>query len=38
MEPTKPIPSAAELEAAEKKRVQELKNYRANKPKIWYLK
>ena len=38
MEAVKPIPTAAELEAAEKKRVQELKNYRANKPKIWHLK
>ena len=38
MEPTKPIPSAAELEAAEKKRVQELKDYRARRQKIWYLK
>ncbi len=38
MEPTKPIPTAAELEAAEKQRVEDLKNYRANKPKVWYLK
>ena len=37
MEQTKPIPSAAELEAQEKARVQALKDYRKNKPKIWYL-
>ena len=38
MEAMKPIPTAAELEAQEKQRVQDLKNYRANKPKVWYLK
>lgn len=37
MEPTKPIPSAAELEAAEKIRLQELKDYRAKRKKAWYL-
>lgn len=38
MEAAKPIPTAAEKEAAEKERVQALKDYRKNKPKVWYLK
>jgi hypothetical protein len=38
MEAVKPIPSAAELEAQEKERVHALKEYRKNKPKVWYLK
>ena len=38
MEPTNPIPSAAELEAKERQRRKELQEYRANKPKVWYLK
>ncbi len=37
MEAVKPIHTAAELEAAEKERVQALKDYRKNKPKAWYL-
>lgn len=37
MEAVKPIPTAAELEAQEKQRVQALKDYRKNKPKVWYL-
>lgn len=37
MEAVKPIPSAADLERAEKERVQALKDYRKNKPKVWYL-
>ena len=38
MEAVKPIPSAAELERAEKQRVKELKDYRAKRQKVWYLK
>ena len=38
MEAVKPIPTAAELEAAEKQRVQDLKDYRAKRKKVWYLK
>lgn len=38
MESTKPIPSAAELAAEEKRRVEELKEYRKNRQKVWYLK
>jgi len=38
MEAPKPTPSAADIEAAERKRVEELKEYRKNKRKIWYLK
>lgn len=37
MEAVKPIPTAAELDAAEKERVQALKDYRKKKPKVWYL-
>lgn len=37
MEAVKPIPTAAELERAEKQRVKDLKDYRKNKPKVWYL-
>lgn len=37
MEAAKPIPTAAELEAQEKERVKALKDYRKNKPKVWYL-
>lgn len=38
MEAVKPIPTAAELEAAEKQRVEDLKEYRKNRQKVWYLK
>jgi len=37
MEAAKPIPTAAELEAAEKIRLQELKDYRSKRKKAWYL-
>lgn len=32
------IPSAADLEAAERRRVQELKDYRKKHPKVWFMK
>lgn len=34
----KPIPTAADIEAADKKRVQELQDYRKKHPKVWYMK
>lgn len=37
MEAVNPIPSAAELEAAERQRVQDLKDYRKKHKKAWYL-
>ena len=37
MEAAKPIPTAAELEAAELQRKRELKEYRKNRQKVWYL-
>jgi hypothetical protein len=38
MEKPNNVPSAFELDAEEKKRVQELKDYRAKRQKVWYLK
>jgi hypothetical protein len=37
METPKHIPTAAELEAAELQRKRELKEYRKNRQKAWYL-
>ena len=33
-----PTPSAAELETAEKQRVEDLKQYRKDHPKMWFMK
>lgn len=38
MEAVKPIPTAAELEAAERQRVKDLKQYREDHPKRWFMK
>ena len=38
MEAVKPIPTAADLEREEKQRAQDLKDYRAKRQKVWYLK
>jgi len=37
METQKHIPTAAELEAQEKQRKADLREYRKNRQKVWYL-